>query len=301
MNYSDIIGKKVINIDNAQSLGQAAALMVNGLKIDSLLTSSGVIIKCASIHSISDNVVCRDLELPAVSNGAAVKLPDIGSELLSTDGQTLGSIIDYEITATKRISVIITNSGEYNARLIHSLNGNTVIIKGKKILKKGYNTSEAAVKTEKGEAAEPLAESISDALTANINNVPDNCPITMPIEPENNNDAIAVNEIDTFPYAALEAAINPQIDDADNYEITDAQCDSNGVIVPTIISDYNFLIGRRVNRTIYSKSGEVLVAKGGVIDKCTLNIAIVSGKLVELAIYSNANNYHNSLVDESVK
>lgn len=62
--------------------------------------------------------------------------------------------------------------------------------------------------------------------------------------------------------------------------------DTNGMITPKIIGNYDFLIGRRLIKDIY-KNGSVVAKRDLIIDsECVKNMS-EAGKLVELAIYSD--------------
>lgn len=60
--------------------------------------------------------------------------------------------------------------------------------------------------------------------------------------------------------------------------------ESNGNI--TVISDYSFLLNRRVTRDMHTRSGNLIIAVNTIINNAVIANARMNNKLVELALYS---------------
>ncbi len=53
-----------------------------------------------------------------------------------------------------------------------------------------------------------------------------------------------------------------------------------------IVSDQNFLIGRKVSKTVYGSNNEIIIKKDNIITAKTIHNAKLHNKLVELAVFS---------------
>ena len=57
-------------------------------------------------------------------------------------------------------------------------------------------------------------------------------------------------------------------------------------VSPTKFGSYDFLIGKRVTKTIYSNDGKLVISENSVISEETIALASEHEKLVQLALYS---------------
>lgn len=280
MKFSDLYGKTVIDITTSNACGQVKRAIINNAIIVYFITDSGLKLRTQCIHSVGDTVAYVDSANSLTMNTTTIddsiinykNLSDINAPIITTDGNTLGKICDYNIASDWRITRIITENSYINFKRLYNCNANVMIIKGKKTIK---TTSELNSSDSK--------QAVQNTIKLIDKNINDNIF---------DNDKLDKQEINAFNNSMNEP------NDADklfeiipnnDYDLTLINTDIHGASLPTIISNYDFLIGRKVNKTIFNKNGDTIIVTNGIIDSDTVKRCVACNRLAELAIYSDRN------------
>lgn len=285
MKFSDLYGKTVIDITTSNAYGQVKRAIINDAKIAFFVTDIGFELQAQFIHSVGDTIAYVDrtksktLTTPKIDDSIInyKNLSAINAPVITTDGNTLGKICDYSVTADWRITRIITENSYINFKRMYNCNANVMIIKGKKTIKttlesNSCNAKQAVHKTDVQDAIE-LHE------INNYGNIYDS-------DIFNNKKIITIN--DSLNVTNDTKTLSDVIAN-DDYDLMSINTDIHGASLPTIISNYDFLIGRKVNKTIFNKNGDTIIVTNGIIDSETVKRCVSCNRLAELAIYSDRN------------
>lgn len=284
MKYSELYGKTVINLSNSDSCGQVKQALISGETIEYLITDSGFKLRTDRIHSVKDSIAYLNDTLEHSDNyqldydGERKLLPVPGAPVINTDGTNLGTVCDYSIGKQWQVTRVITENSYIGFKRVYNCNTDVLLIKGRKpivslketVLEDNRVTTGDTVMLSDDESIND-DDNISEALTY------DNTTLTHSVSDDCRNEDCADS---AFAYTDS----NEQVD-----ELSAPVLDVHGAYLPTIISNYDFLIGRKVNKNIFDKNGDTVIVKNGIINSDTVEKCVACNRLAELAIYSDRN------------
>lgn len=280
MKYSEIYGKTVINLTNSDSCGQVKRALIGGDKIEYLITDSGLKLRTEHIHSVKDTVAYINDTIEhsdnyQIINGDNYKLlPAPGAPIINTDGANLGTVCDYSIGKQWQITRVITENSYIGFKRVYNCNADVLLIKGRKPIV----STEASIIDDIGSVSVDAAISSNNGDKHTDNSTPSDSGKFVHSNIDNYRD----EEITDYAFAYTDTIIS---EDA----LTAPVLDIHGAYLPTIISNYDFLIGRKVNKNIFDKNGDTVIVKNGIIDSDTVEKCVACNRLAELAIYSDRN------------
>lgn len=168
--------------------------------------------------------------------------------VFDTDGVKLGNVTDIELDASYKITkIIVDNNTSINASRILTFKQNILIIKNSNLKLSSFKSSK---KIKVNLANDYIVKNLNDASIISSGEIVRNLDEKEPIETAMLSSTISVS--------------TPQ----------------------KIITNYNFLIGRKVLQNIVNTNGEILARKDSIITYKMLNNMRKYGKLCELMSYS---------------
>lgn len=303
----DLFNKKGVCLYEAKSLGNICGILISKRtgKIRYAILNCGQPLnyaKADKIIAVQDYVLFKnDLCLTvAGENFSKAYLPVYLTDGLTTDGKSLGTL--KKVTTDGLIATALEfEKGTFPTSDILRASREFIIIKGENNIKPSKTTKKNIPKTSDKEISlfdgnEAAAEenngfgrpSFSDGFA------PSNAPIN-----DKNNQSDLLPETDEgktdglkFKYfSTLKATqdLNGNISDGDNpgENVAQSRLTYDGYPTPQrIISDYHFLLGRKVEQNIFSYNGDLIIRQGEVVTFETVEKAMNYGKLVELAVHS---------------
>ena len=162
------------------------------------------------------------------------------------EGNNLGNVKDIILNEKFKIDSIVVDSKEYLAKSVVSYNNDNLIINSSGIK---FNKESHQPKTAK----------------VKLNNL-------VTIMPKINLPKINFPKIEEVQPSVTESK--------PNYKI------SNNPLPQRVVSDQNYLIGRKVSKTVYGINNEIIIKKDNIITDKTIQNAKLHNKLVELAVFS---------------
>lgn len=127
---SQLIGREIINIDNAKSYGKLTDLAIIKAPSTNIITDTNAIIPCDKV-TVGEAIITSCI--PQFNIGAIQKLTKIGGYCLDTCGKKLGNILDYELNNNLTLRRIITDKMNFSTTKLQSLSDEIIIINRKKV------------------------------------------------------------------------------------------------------------------------------------------------------------------------
>ncbi|HKL93851.1 MAG TPA: hypothetical protein VJZ69_01045 [Clostridia bacterium] len=247
-------------------------------------------------------------------------LAPLGQEVFTTDGKLLGTVSDLELDDEFICTALLINKERISTSKIITFGDNIVLTKGKrspKIVK--YISKKIKYPKNDDISVKILDEEYDDDSSSEFE---DNYPVTEPISLAQaikserlkqslvlENDNIPINvQAQSFENSADNDESPPAIDNSNqsSTEVNNNTAQNELNITPEnrvtqgtrkfalnemhnpfrIISNYSFLLGRLVTKTIFSFNRELIVKEGEVITTPVVERARHAGKLVELTLNS---------------
>lgn len=254
---TEIISKPVINLYNGNNEGTVKNICFDkGLKkaVSLILFSDNdeeeIVLATSKIYNIgSSAITIKNSEglLPALFASNIEYNNQINNNVYNLEGEYLGKVKDITIDKTYKVTEIEVEDKNYASTSVISYNENNLIV----------NSSGAKFSKE---TFKPRISSTRPKL--------DMVKI-LPTIPEKTTD-----DIPKIEFSDIE--IKPK----QNYKI------SENPLPQRMITSQNYLVGRKVSKTIYGINNEIIVRKDCIITEKILNTAKTHNKLVELAVFS---------------
>ncbi len=258
-NITDIIAKQVINLYNGNTEGTVKNICFdNRLKKATHLIlfndseEEEMLLAISKIYKIgSSAITIKNSEglLPTLFASKIEYNNQINNTAYSLEGDNLGVVKDIVLTDSYKVDKIIVGEKEFSSNNVISFNDNNLIL------------NSSGVKYTKESCQQKLSLPKPKLDLVKI----------LPKMPEKETDPIPkieFNEIDLKP--------------KQNYKI------SENPLPQRMITSQNYLLGRKLNKTIYGLNNEIIAKKDCIITEKILNNAKSHNKLVELAVFSKA-------------
>ncbi len=295
----DLFNKKGVCLYEAKSLGNICGILISkrNYKIRYAVLNCGQPLNYAKADKIiaaEDYVLFKnDLCLTvAGENFSKAYLPVYLTDGLTTDGKSLGvlkSVKTEGFTATE----LEFEKGSFSVSDILRASREFIIVKGERDVKPSKTTKKSIPKTTDREIA------MFDGNEAASDSFEKLFDFPLSIEPETESHDLA-DESRVIESGADESGLkfkyfkilkppvageNQKSETGDDDPQTPISAD--GYPTPQrIISDYHFLLGRKVEQNIFSYNGDLIIRSGEVVTFETVEKAMNFGKLVELAVHS---------------
>lgn len=261
---SDIVSKKVLNLFSGKIEGTVKNLCFSALckRVSSLQMfcdeDDEFLIDARKIFSIGDSavVIKNASALTSTLNQCAPnELSPMNLEIYSLKGDFLGVVCDAELSNSLALNFLITKENRIRQDQIVNVGKNIIVnMQDKKVRIADFR---------------PLIK-----LSPNM---PEEKVYILPPQIE--------KEEDNVSKAPLEAVQN-DADSAKNAANTNAFKIDSLPSPQKIVSNNEFLLGRKMLRTVYGINNEIIIKKEFLINKKTIDSAKRHGKLMELTVYS---------------
>ncbi len=261
---SDIVSKKVLNLFSGKIEGTVKNLCFSDLckRVSSLQMFSDeddeFLIDAKKIFSIGDAavVIKNASALTSTLNQCkANELSPMNLEIYSLKGDFLGTVCDAELSNSLALNFLITKENRIRQDQIVNVGKNIVV-----------NMQDKKVRVSDFRPQIKMTENLSQEkvyiLPPQIENDSENIS-KMPIETEKKQEEV-VRNMPTAKDFKIDSLPLPQ----------------------KISSNNDFLIGRKMQRTVYGVNNEIIIKKEFLINKKTIDAARRHGKLMELTVYS---------------
>lgn len=253
---TEIISKPVINLYNGNSEGTVKNICFDkGLKkaLSLVLFSDNdeeeLILPINKIYKIGTNAITiknNEGLLPTLFSTNTEYNNQINNNVFNLEGELLGKVKDITLTSSFKVENIEIENASYPSSSVISFNSSNLII----------NSSGAKFSKE--------------TFKPKINSAPklDIVKILPKIEEPNNEiiPKIDFKEIELKPKQSYKISENP--------------------LPQRMITSQNYLLGRKLCKTIYGINNEIIAKKDCLITEKILNTAKSHNKLVELAVFS---------------
>ncbi len=254
---TDIISKPVINLYNGNSEGTVKNICFDkGLKKATSLVlfndndDEEMILAINKIYNIgSSAITIKNSEglLPALFASNIEYNNQINNKVYNLEGESLGTVKDILLSQSYKVESIEVGEKSFLGNSIVSFNDSNMIV------------NSSGVKFSK-ETFKPKITGLKPKL---------DLVKILPKIPEKENE-----DIPKIDFKDIE--IKPK----QNYKI------SENPLPQRMITSQNYLLGRKLNKTIYGLNNEIIAKKDTIITEKILNNAKSHNKLVELAVFS---------------
>lgn len=255
-NVTDIISKPVINLYNGMSEGTVKNICfdIDLKKAEYLILFNDsedeeVLLDITKVYNIGDSAITIKNNAgitPLIFAPRVTYNNPINNIVYNLEGNNLGNVKDIILNEKFKIDSIVVDSKEYLAKSVVSYNNDNLIINSSGIK---FNKESHQPKTAK----------------VKLNNL-------VTIMPKINLPKINFPKIEEVQPSVTESK--------PNYKI------SNNPLPQRVVSDQNYLIGRKVSKTVYGINNEIIIKKDNIITDKTIQNAKLHNKLVELAVFS---------------
>ncbi len=275
---SEIISKPVLNLYSGKIEGTVKDAIFDSAyrKIQFLKIfddeEEEYLLSTAKIYSVgSSSIVIRNSEALLLEQEENKKQENnpINFEIFSSNGNRLGTLVDIELADNFEVKNLISEDENIPQANIVNISKIIIINNGSKKIKfsnfkpkvkKGNTVSTNKIKImptpneEKNTIEEEVIQVAPKIET------PQDEPIQLPAQIEN-----------TTP---------PQLQQKEAFKISTAPTPQR------VVGNGNFLIGRKVTKTIYGLNNEIIIKKDSIINAKNLECAKKHSKLVELTVFS---------------
>lgn len=307
MLISNILGSKAFNITTAQDLGEINSITYRDSKISYLCTTLGYCFKTADIVAINNVITCSTCY--EVTNLPDQAFPSNNANIITTSGKLVGELQDLMVNRDFKLTKLICSTKNLAKFEIKSYSLSAIIINA---------TERGKKQTEKQCECDNVIVDENDILDNSTQNIQQPIQSTMQGKVENNNQCEKQSKCDNMDcichnnHLTINEEKNKEnLDDLQvnaeqkqelinqimqNQTISNSQISintnsntNNNFIestIPSIVANYEFLLGRTIFKNILSPTGSLLFACGHIITRCDIDKAKHLGKLVQLTLYS---------------
>lgn len=255
-NVTEIISKPVINLYSGTSEGTVKNICFDKLlkKAQYLILFNDsedeeVILDITKVYNIGDSAITiknNEGITPLIFAPKVAYNNPINNTVYNLEGNLLGVVKDITLSETFKIDEIVVQDNTFSAKNVISYNSDNLIINSSGIK---YNKEVYKPKTTK----------------VKFNNLVTIMPKV---------------QLPRISAPKIEQPTLKQNTEKPNYII------SQNPLPQRVVSNQNFLIGRKVSKTVYGVNNEIIIKKDNVITDKTIQNAKLHNKLVELAVFS---------------
>ncbi len=289
---SEIISKPVLNLYSGKIEGTVKDAIFDSTfkKIQFLKIfdddEEEYLLSTAKIYSVgSSSLVIRNSEALLLDTEESKENNPINFEIFSSAGDSLGTLLDIELENNFEVKNLITQDGSIpqsnivNISKIIIVNNTDKKIKFsnfKPKFKKGNTVSTNKVKIMPTKQEDNLNKAVNLENQSNViaePELPNNLPVIETPQSEQENFASQNSN-----QKQIEQNLPPQ--QKETFKISTAPTPQR------VVGNGNFLIGRKVVKTIYGLNNEIIIKKDNIINAKNLESAKKHSKLVELTVFS---------------
>ncbi len=289
---SEIISKPVLNLYSGKIEGTVKDAIFDSTfkKIQFLKIfdddEEEYLLSTAKIYSVgSSSLVIRNSEALLLDTEESKENNPINFEIFSSAGDSLGTLLDIELENNFEVKNLITQDGSIpqsnivNISKIIIVNNTDKKIKFsnfKPKFKKGNTVSTNKVKIMPTKQEDNLNKAVDLENQSNViaePELPNNLPVIETPQSEQENFASQNSN-----QKQIEQNLPPQ--QKETFKISTAPTPQR------VVGNGNFLIGRKVVKTIYGLNNEIIIKKDNIINAKNLESAKKHSKLVELTVFS---------------
>lgn len=289
---SEIISKPVLNLYSGKIEGTVKDAIFDSTfkKIQFLKIfdddEEEYLLSTAKIYSVgSSSLVIRNSEALLLDTEESKENNPINFEIFSSAGDSLGTLLDIELENNFEVKNLTTQDGSIpqsnivNISKIIIVNNTDKKIKFsnfKPKFKKGNTVSTNKVKIMPTKQEDNLNKAVNLENQSNViaePELPNNLPVIETPQSEQENFASQNSN-----QKQIEQNLPPQ--QKETFKISTAPTPQR------VVGNGNFLIGRKVVKTIYGLNNEIIIKKDNIINAKNLESAKKHSKLVELTVFS---------------
>lgn len=289
---SEIISKPVLNLYSGKIEGTVKDAIFDSTfkKIQFLKIfdddEEEYLLSTAKIYSVgSSSLVIRNSEALLLDTEESKENNPINFEIFSSAGDSLGTLLDIELENNFEVKNLITQDGSIpqsnivNISKIIIVNNTDKKIKFsnfKPKFKKGNTVSTNKVKIMPTKQEDNSNKAVDLENQSNViaePELPNNLPVIETPQSEQENFASQNSN-----QKQIEQNLPPQ--QKETFKISTAPTPQR------VVGNGNFLIGRKVVKTIYGLNNEIIIKKDNIINAKNLESAKKHSKLVELTVFS---------------